>query len=232
MEPRAKTLMEQFGFLDAELKTKKHDSIIFSLMDGEIMKEVVFSAYPEIMEGMGYWASDLVVPDPEVMHRVMEFPTWDIIKEEITPHEICELFRSEYPESSINVEYVKGLILRLQEESEEFRSLERPSVDVVSFYPIFEGVGEDKAIVGYVDFFVTLNYRGTTHFSPFKSSRNCIYEFFVEVRTGITSVGDVLRQMRTYMEFTDAKPILVAPVSRKVKDAMESQGVPVYVWEL
>lgn len=223
--------MEQFGFTDPERKTKKHDSIIVSLMDKERMKEVIFSAYPEIREGLGYWASDYVIPDPEITHKTMELPTWDIINEELTPYEICELFRSKYPTSSISVDYINKLISRLHEEVEEFRSLERPYMEILSLYPILQGVGDDRSIVGYVDFLVTLTYRGTTHFSPFKSSRNNIYEFFVEVRTEIQSVGEVLRQMRTYMEFMNAKPVLVAPVSMRFKEAVESQGIPIYVWD-
>lgn len=232
MEPQLKTFMEQFGFSDPELKTKEHDSIIVSLMDKEKMREVIFSAYPGIKEGLGYWASDFVVPDPEITHKIMELPTWDIVNEELTPYEICELFRSKYPMSSISVDYVKKLILRLHEEVGEFRSLERPSMEILSLYPVLKGFGDDRSIVGYVDFLVTLTYRGTTHFSPFKSSRNSSYEFFVEVRTEIPSVGEVLKQMRTYMEFMNAKPVLVAPVSKRFKDAVESQGVPVYVWDL
>lgn len=230
MEPKAQTFIEESGIFDSELSTKKHDSIVLSLLGKERMKEVILSAYPEVREGLGHWASDFVISDPLSAHKVIEFPAWDVVNERLSPHEICEVFKRKHPSSSINVDYVRRQVGRLQDEASAFRLLERPAVDITAMYPITRGKYDEKTIVGYVDFFVTLTFRGTTHFSPFKSSRMRSHDFFVEVRTKVANVGEVLKQVRTYMEFTKARPILVSSVNKSVKAAIEAQGIPVYSW--
>jgi hypothetical protein len=230
VEPEAKTFLEESGIFDSELSTKKHDSIVLSLLEKERMKEVILSAYPDVREGLGHWASDFVISDPQSAHKVLELPTWDVVNERLTSHEICEVFKREHQSSSITVDYVRRQVTRLQEEASSFRLLERPAVDITAMYPIARGKSDEKTIIGYADFFVTLTYRGTTHFSPFKSSRMRRSDFFVEVRTKVPNVGSVLKQIRTYMEFTKARPILVSPVNKSVKKAFEAQGIPVYLW--
>jgi hypothetical protein len=200
------------------------------LLEKERMKEVILSAYPDVREGLGYWASDFVISDPQSAHKVLELPTWDVVNERLTAHEICEVFKGKHPSSSINVDYVRRQIIRLQDEASSFRLLERPAVDITALYPITRGKSDEKIILGYVDFFVTLTYRGTTHFSPFKSSRMRRHDFFVEVRTKVPNVGEALKQIRTYMEYTKARPILVSSVNKPVKQAIEAQGIPVYSW--
>lgn len=232
MEPASGSFVEGLGLFDRDLKTRKHDSIILSLLDKEKMKEVILSSYPEVKNGLGHWASDFVVSDPDAPHRVLEFPAWDVVNEKITPEDICLLFRRKHPSSFITVDYVRKQVQRLQEEARTFRLMEKPAVDITAMYPIVRGKGDDKTIIGYVDFFVTLSFRGTTHFSPFKSSRMRKYDFFVEVRTRIDNVGELLKQIRTYMEFTSARPVLVAPVSDELKKAFEAQGIPVFCWRI
>jgi hypothetical protein len=212
VEPKSKTFVEELGLSDSELSTKRHDSLVLWLLDKERMKDVILGAYPEVKDGLGHWASDFVLSDPNVAHRVVEFPSWDIVNERLSAEEMCAAFRRKHPSSSMDVEHVRQQVARLQDEARMFRLLEKPSVE----------------IIGYVDFFVKLTFRGTTHFSPFKSSRMRSSEFFVEVRTKVNNVGALLKQIRTYMEFTKARPVLVAPVRGEVKKTIEAQGVPVF----
>ncbi|OYT53806.1 MAG: hypothetical protein B6U72_04705 [Candidatus Altiarchaeales archaeon ex4484_2] len=91
---------------------------------------------------------------------------------------------------------------------------------VVCEMPIMKGEGKSEVIIGYVDFYVEF-------YSNFLGGKR----FFIEVKSRVASFGDVLRQMRTYMQYIDAIPILVAPMTGEMKEKFESQGVRVYIWE-
>ncbi|MEA1924753.1 MAG: hypothetical protein U9M95_02685 [Candidatus Altiarchaeota archaeon] len=91
---------------------------------------------------------------------------------------------------------------------------------VVCEMPIMEGEGKSEVIIGYVDFYVEF-------YSDFLGRK----KFFIEVKPRVSSFGDVLREMRTYMQYIDAIPILVAPMTGEIKGKFESQGVRVYIWE-
>lgn len=100
--------------------------------------------------------------------------------------------------------------------------------DFLSYYPI-ETIARELSIVGERPVGTPKGNRiiGFVDIHVFCAG----ISFLIEIKPTIRSLGEVLRQMRTYLHYMPrAKPILVVRNHNGFKRALEAQGIFVYEW--
>jgi len=236
MKTRAQTFLQKVGFKDEDLKTPRHDEIILSLMDKDKMLEVITSCYPELEEG-SCWSKKVNLlhsfthtnyPTYSIWGDLFEVdPSTNSLKVKIKVEDLVKGYER-------NKEKIIGELERIKQDFEDFKKLEI-ELFIEGEKPIVKGVGTYKTIIGYVDFLVTLTHPVTKYFSSVQPTSNIIRseqhttKFFIEVKPKITSFGETLRQMKTYIEYTNAKPIIVADTTQEIKEAFEKEGIKLYL---
>lgn len=192
----AKTMQEKLGFVDEDLKKPLHDDIIFWV---ESNASKIITSLLKIEKN---WSkSDLD------SYSIEKYVTPKIQNGYITKEEVNKKFNqfiSTEKEFTINIE------------------------KSVWEYPIVQqnSYGANKFIVGYVDLFLTANKLviESDENINFKSSIRK-RDFYVEAKTEIKSLGELMRQLRTYKTYLDRydKILIVCP-DDKYQKTIEEQG--------
>lgn len=99
---------------------------------------------------------------------------------------------------------------------------------------IYRGSNTYKTVVGFVDIYVGV--KGIFHFKHSNGdttySEERVKPVFIEVKTEIPSLGELIRQMRAYQAYQDnfASYIIVSPDDRH-KKILEEQGFHFYKYK-
>lgn len=87
--------------------------------------------------------------------------------------------------------------------------------------------GNFRMIVGFIDILVRV--QGEFYFSSLKEYDYYTKDVFVEIKTQIPNLGELIRQMRAYQTYSDniTEYIIISPDDRH-KDILEEQGFIFY----
>ena len=90
-------------------------------------------------------------------------------------------------------------------------------------YPVNHISGNYKMLVGYVD--IVAHIKGQIYFNDSKQYEEVDSYVFIEVKTEIPSLGELIRQMRAYQNYNDKRTsyVIVSPDDRHI-ETLESQG--------
>lgn len=97
-------------------------------------------------------------------------------------------------------------------------------------FPVNHINGSFKMLVGYVD--IVARVKGQFYFSDTKKFEYSERYAFIEVKTKIPSVGELIRQMRAYQNYNDKRTsyIVVSPDDRHT-ETLNSQGFYFYKYK-
>lgn len=220
------TLQQRFGFQDHELKTPEHDNIMVWL-DGHV-EAWVLGRYSlewkqkEIAEGiteMEKRRAEVV----EVKRRELEKALLNLQEEQAGS---ARMFGLEYRQSHVN-ECTASL-----KKAEEWKADPPPKrVSVES--KIWESpVMSGKYMVGFIDMLVqvgsntlwrNLNDQCISKL-PEWIERFVVHAYLFEVKPSISSVGEVVRQIRMYEQYQPGTYVVVSPDDR-FAGILKNQGI-------
>lgn len=98
-------------------------------------------------------------------------------------------------------------------------------------YPIIYNNGNYKMLVGYID--IVARIKGNFYFNDSKEYENAEKYAFIEIKTAIPSLGELIRQMRAYQSYNNEKStfyIIVSPDDRHI-ETLNSQGFYFYKYK-
>ena len=97
-------------------------------------------------------------------------------------------------------------------------------------YPVNHVNGSYKMLVGYVD--IVAHIKCKIYFSDTKEYEDAEKYAFIEIKTQIPSLGELIRQMRAYQNYNDRRTsyIIVSPDDRH-SETLESQGFYFYKYK-
>ncbi len=103
-------------------------------------------------------------------------------------------------------------------------------VNVQWEYPVNHINGNFKMLVGYVD--IVAKIKGKIYFSDSKEYENVDTYAFIEIKTQIPVLGELIRQMRAYQNYNDKRTsyIIVSPDDRHIETLL-SQGFYFYKYK-
>jgi len=239
VKPKAKTHLERMGFVDEDLKTKKHDEIMLWLSDAKNVIKVLRGA-TGVSRIYG------------VLHRKCEFKSrdeswkdcnfdWDKIMCSLSCRKLKDIkqfdrilkeFLSEYDEARAEVKLYEDLVAK-----DEFDNF---FIHKINFeVPVMAPNGY---LIGFVDCEIIPDweywiYAGEnlrfwsepySEFSKyFKKDESRVY---IEIKTKIDSIGELLRQINTYRTYKKGLWIVVTPVEG-IEPILRSQGILYYKYE-
>jgi hypothetical protein len=200
MEPKAKTLQERFGFADPDLKTPKHDAIMFWL-DTEI---------------------------PTVLTQLFGAPRW----------EYRDSFDSSYYPSGMPEGGMLAAKPGLKEEINAELGITSlpPKRSIVKVWerPILDRARSSTYTIGFADMYVSWGDQWIDclwkPWSPFEFIKSRVITardrgVYFEVKPNISSLGELIRQLRMYRTYTEPeeKWVVVSPDTR-FADKLREQG--------
>jgi len=224
VKPKAKTLVQRFGFADPDLTSSEHDEIVLNLLSPQKMFLVLKKTVLKDRKCNTYI---------ECEHRMGRSGTCVFEKKNSS----CPFFRDDWREK-IDSCPLNTLF------KEEWNSLQDvSSLNIISKDDLFIKTEvaittHTKYVVGFIDFKVTLHsdeikttllrkeIDGTVNFLEKRDSHG----FYLEIKPKVTSFGEVMRQLNMYREFCKGEFILITRTIG-LKDAFESQGIHVYEWD-
>lgn len=236
MEPKAQTLQQKMGFLDNDLKKPKHDELMIWL-DTNIVGIVNKKFNPEMSdkswsEFISVNTKRLNVFKDDILKRIDEYNVEE--QERIDIMKVVKCNRSRWDDER---DKKRDGLLEIIKRIDSFSFGDKPKRPLVTNVkkkweiPVMS----NKFTIGFIDFSAEFNipelrlyipdalniphdYIPTLKFEPY---RNLIY---IEVKTEIPSVGEVMRQINHYKEFIGPSQYVMCPDS-KFKDILESQGI-------
>jgi len=225
MKPKAKTLIQRFGFNDSDLTSPEHDKIVLKLLDVEKMFSILQKACLKDMEVNTYIICE------NRRYDSYNKKTECKIKEDI----YCPFFGNGWTEKI-------GLCPHADVFNEEWNLLHNlTSSDIIIKNMNIETevaiTTNTKYIVGFIDFKVSLSNEVSLNLLQKKISDVRYFpDFYIEIKPIITSFGETMRQINMYREFCTgeyrkkAEFILITKTTG-LNDAFESQGIHVYEWD-
>ena len=202
-EPKAKTLQERFGFADPDLKTPKHDAIMFWL-DTEM---------------------------PAVLSQLFGAPKWEYLprfdfnggyslSDEVPPDRCSGEIQS--MQEKINADLrVAPVPLR-----SVTKTWERPIIDRArnGAYTI----GFADMLVTWTDQIVSCHFGRVSYKTWEYRSSEIEYGYrraaYFEVKPSIPSLGELVRQLRMYKTYTEDIPWVVVSPDVRFADKLKEQG--------
>jgi len=202
-KPRAQTIQQRFGFLDSDLTTSTHDTIMFWL-DAN-MEQIVVSLMGKLHLPTE-WEQEEIKCGLKLIERAnaTQFSyVHDIVAEPIPPFPGIKIGckRWEVPITQEKSNFIVGFI-------DMQVSISEPSLHLKylwgqdSYWKKGEPASGEWSI-SYQD-----NYR----------------PLYFEVKTSIPSIGELLRQVRMYQTYTSGKFFVVAP-DDKFESILSEQGI-------
>ena len=236
-KPKAKTIQQRFGFLDADLKTPKHDELMLWL-DQE-MKSIVMRNFWHVVG----WAEEDI---KRLRNRGAEAVTSALGNAQNKKANLIER-QSRYVDNH-------KMALRLSEEAEYAQNEidfylswnlgtkpDPPDGPMRDISVVWEKPIRDRNyIVGFIDLAVKvcmpgLDMRGVDMHNrlydieqlPYWDISICNTEerFFFEVKSKIPSLGEVIRQVRMYQEYVNGGSFFIVCPDLAFKDALIAQGI-------
>lgn len=96
-------------------------------------------------------------------------------------------------------------------------------ISKVSFeYPVINSFRTNKNIIGFIDAVIYFSYQ--------KNNETIHYSIAVEVKSYIKSIGELLRQINLYKEFTKNYFVVISPDDRFIK-ILESEDIRFYKYK-
>lgn len=239
MKPKAKTHLERMGFVDDDLKTKKHDEIMFWLMEKDNMVEVLRKAFMT----------------PLVGNRLLrECELGDVREHECKfdwRNFACSL---SCDKAKVDKEAVDRLVVSYKDarryvnsvvnDDEKIKQIEKGFIAGIKLeVPVVTTSGY---LIGFRDCVVELREYSTLWnrdgFSLYCKINNDFKKYFkwygdtymslvnIEIKTRIDSIGELIRQINTYRQYVSGPWIVVAPVEG-IEPILKSQGIRYYKYE-
>ncbi len=198
MKPKATTLQERMGFRDDELSTPRHDEIMLWLdsMAGEL--------FP---------------------YKPREWDDEEIMK--LRCNALANLVRHE-PQMEKDDAAASVRMKRLMEDPPKYPQHVSGSIKTTWECPV---TSDNKFIVGFVDMTVTVHRVLLSWQLRNSSTRSYEWSIYpetenhlIEVKPEIKSLGEVIRQVRTYQVHASGKFYVCCPDDR-FESALKSQGI-------
>jgi hypothetical protein len=238
-KPKAQTLQQRLGFLDSDLKSPVHDEIMIWLDENveKIINDLFFKPWPK--EELQKIEKDCLSLIPKVvLHRkkaitALREPIFDAEPQEDT-------------EERIALEETK---IRNLESWTGFSDYpERPKLQVLAKVwedPVFKFDGRNNAnkyLIGFVDMKIKFNdysvgYDGffkeqdrldktSLNIAGFPKWKISAHEqsIFIEVKTQIKSLGELIRQIKMYQAYQSGNYYVVSPDDNH-RELLNQQGI-------
>lgn len=218
-KPKAKSMLQQLGFFDEELASADHDTIIEWVDDKA--SEIIREFFPTYFE----WSKEEVSHAITTAQRVIE-------------DEIRFLENDEDNDHSSYVEYLNRV--------KDLQSLgEIPPRNPAKVrlkqweYPIKDIRGRGTYIIGYIDMRIQFSYSNlyvegidynrrsvgqNLHWTQSELENNDPQEnrphvenLFVEAKTKLPTMGELMRQMNTYRDYSKGAFLIVCPDDSKAE---------------
>jgi len=238
-KPRARTIQQRFGFQDMDLKSPKHDEMMIWL--DENIVEVISSlisyspTWPNELELKTNLKTKAKKHINHISSRRKQYESY-LAMPELHPSSKMdyELAYTEYSNREKNfLAWFESLNLGQTPSKPPLEQIISTSWE----QPI--GTGRDnKYIVGFIDLVAWIKVPRLTlinldaekdiewediawHIADYPDR---IITFNFEIKSSIPSVGELLRQIRMYQEYTNGHFIVVSPDTR-FKSVIEKQGI-------
>lgn len=231
MNPKNTTLLEKFGFKDIDLTSPKHDEIMIKLLDKPTLINVIISKY----------FKDSKVNIQRVCRNYYKSYNSDITCNEEKGH-ICPFFYKNWREIIPNCPQHKIAIEEL-DKIDIMTLADTVNKHLFKVEPEYVVKTESGFIIGYIDIKASFyaneipewkilqpNFTSNDNIKITPEARfenNDKLNFYIEIKTSITSFGETLRQINTYKSVCPGNYLLVTPKT-PFKDAFEQNGVQVY----
>jgi len=241
-KPRASTIQQRFGFMDSDLKTPKHDEMMIWLDDNIVDVILSFrtkkipSEWPDEAE-VNLRAKLNSCIDKELKRLKYRSERWNESQDEL--NDFLEWSKS----------FSLGPIPSRPPISKQIRT--KMEVPVISKS---NSRHSSKYIIGFIDLVATvtpveLKIKGMRWLPPGSdySDEKLLYwpdirwdiyyklhdavRLNFEVKTEIKSLGELLRQIRMYQEYTDGPFVVVCP-DDKYQKQINQQGITFYKYEI
>lgn len=243
---KAKTMIEKAGFRDDDLKTPEHDSIMLWL--DQNIYEVVNNAFPSVWTEteINYELSDLRSEFNKCRSRI-EGQISDL------KNSIKRIDDAKAKKSSLNITWnqtfdedranfetkiteAESKLVKLEEWLQLDSPPVKPKCEVISTHWEYTIVNDRSFVVGFVDMMVRIRRPGLsiqTHISnmhPFPTAKpqwktgNYSDEIYIEVKSKITSLGELIRQIRFYQSHKKGMYVVVSP-DGQFAEVLKSQGI-------
>ncbi|WP_421977883.1 hypothetical protein [Roseivirga seohaensis] len=219
-KPKAKTYIEQLGFFDEDLKTNTHDDILV-------------------------WAANNL---NNIVNHIFWRP-WNEREYKYHISEAQESIRDNIPKYRSNIsrygdDNKRAEILKYLEEWNgiPFEQLKRSPFYTNGCtweYPIKNEANRYKSIIGFIDLHFKMEYQSlyvkdiphpNSNWDKFEIGSIALTsswqskDVFIEAKTKINSVGELLRQINFYREYAKGNYIVISPDDRYEK-TLNEQGV-------
>ncbi|MCM0082306.1 hypothetical protein L4X63_11970 [Geomonas sp. Red32] len=225
-QPKAKTLIEKFGFKDDDLKTPEHDSIMIWLNAN--IEEVINRAFPAV------W------PEREVKGELSDFHTGLAKLKASLERQLHNLRSSSAgpgaPTPDPKTLETESKLLQLEEWSKLEDPPAMPKLQVTKTVWECTIMNDKGFVVGAIDMMVRVRRPGlrvesyTSNLQAFPSAapewRIGSYddEVFIEVKSKILSLGELIRQIRFYQSHKRGSYVVVSPDDR-FAEILRNQGI-------
>ncbi|RLI76076.1 hypothetical protein DRO97_01765 [Archaeoglobales archaeon] len=245
MKPKAKTHLERMGFVDEDLKSRKHDEIILWLLEKENIVRMLCDVFG--IQGLSDSLSRYCKYFSRFFDESGEMCNFDW-------HKLSCSFKCWHfspPSSFLTLEEREKEKIVLSKSYKEAYNELRTTIknikdeDFIDKVELEVPVTTSKGyLIGFIDCKITLkpeiclwNKDGFKLFYPLKKeviSANIKPKqaiIYIEVKTKIDSVGELLRQINTYRRYTNnGHWIVVTPVDG-LKNVLASQDIFYYKWK-
>jgi hypothetical protein len=230
MKPKNTTLLEKFGFKDVDLTTPKHDEIMIELLNPPVLIDIIIEkCFKDSTVSCTRICENYNPYTPNVYTKNTSCGLYD----DLEVKKQCPFFDKEWREK------IKDCPLSV-EFTEEYEKISKMSLNKIllqyneSIQPEYVVKTDREFVIGYIDIRAKFDPTFTPDRTKWKIIKpmlsnipETVSDFYFEIKTGITSFGETLRQINTYKTFCPGQYILVTPKT-PFKEAFESNGVYVY----
>lgn len=229
-KPKAQTLQQRFGFLDDDLKTPNHDEIMQWLNAHSV----------DVAKGILGWSETW---DQETVNKLKK-ETMSFIDRMIFEYSSRI---EEFEDRAIRDAWSNQQLENANNKLSFYRAFdglgELPLKPEIKAKCIWErAISREKFIIGFVDMLMVVDQYSLSVDNITKEKRNdygmltevdelpkyeLIYSgtrFYFEVKTAIPSIGELLRQINMYREYTESLFFVVSPEDKFIKQ-LNDQGV-------
>lgn len=249
--PKAKSLQQKLGFFDEDLKNPTHDEILKWLdinIEKVLLDVYVFDKWDdkkvkslenETLQSVKYTLDKSNQQKNELIGKIEKYPDDETYKKELIDLEKKIKYYDTF----------NGL-------SKELPVRQKPRIlEKIWEYTVCNqttnyrtGYQSSKSIIGFVDMkvefeFTNLEVKGV-EYDPNKENQKIEWgqtnrdqyndiskhSVFIEVKTKITSLGELFRQLNTYKEFVNGSFLVVCPDDSE-KEVIRSQGFSFYKYK-
>ena len=253
---RSKTLIERFGFKDADLTTPEHDKMLLWLLDKK-----------NILKMLEATAGLKVNDPPKLTIHCDRRKTYSYSKTDNcdwsweTHYCSATCLKKDYygDEEKYDAETSKHVVVKTKEQLmlENQHEMAKVADEVKSDYEIaikwkpeelplsnvraqaeYALLGYNKFNIGFIDVIISV-----THSTHWITDRECKFGaqpfdrddfneiFLVEIKPEVKSIGELIRQINMYRSHFSKGVWIVMTKTKGLKDVLGSQNIQVYEWE-